>query len=564
MRRVFWHLALLPFLFASLRSLFPLSEENAVGIRFVDTATEAGIRAQLRCGGPEKKWIPEANGSGAAWLDYDNDGWLDLLIVNGSTIEQLSKIVSGKAPGSPHGGIYLYKNLRDGRFQDVTSEAGLANPYWGTGANAADYNNDGYTDILVTTIGVDLLYKNNSDGTFSGVGKSAGLSQKIAWHTGSAFGDYDNDGDLDLYVVGYVDAQSLPLDATPPVCQYRGLAVFCGPRDLKGERDLLYRNNGNGTFAEVTQEVGVNDSHAYYGFSAVFDDFNQDGKVDIFVANDSCPNYLYLNLGNGTFKEAGLTSGVALNVDGQVQANMGVAVGDYDNDGDIDLLTTTFSEDHFPLFEQQRSGFFEDVSFRVGLGTTTIPYLGWGCGFPDFDNDGDRDLWLANGHVYPTADMLSSTSYFQPLAVFENQGGKFSFVQSASPVPKNSYRGGCAGDFNNDGKIDLVVLPISGSPLLLANQTKTQHSWIGFKLRGRQSNLDGIGAQVRIEHCGQSQFDTSRNGGSYLSHNDPRLHFGLRSCTKLERVVITWPGGRVQELKDIKANQYVTVQEPSY
>ena len=369
MNRALLSLLLLLLLWVTSQNQFPNSKSNNNEISLQDVAAASGIRASLRCGGPDKPWIPEANGSGAAWLDYDNDGWMDLLIVNGSSMEELRKIVSGSAPQPQKEGVYLYRNLGNGHFQDVTTKAGLFNPYWGTGANAADYDNDGFVDILITTIGVDLLFRNNHNGTFSEVGKVAGLKQQISWHTGSAFGDYDGDGKLDLYIAGYVDIMALPLTAKPPVCRYNGIPVFCGPRGLKGEVDLLYHNNGDGTFKEVTREAGVTDSAAYYGFSAVFDDFNGDGKLDIFVANDSCPNYLYRNLGDGTFKEVALDSGVAFNADGRAQTNMGVAVGDYDNDGKIDLLTTTFSEDYFPLFHQKTPGFYEDISSSVGLRT---------------------------------------------------------------------------------------------------------------------------------------------------------------------------------------------------
>ena len=310
-------------------------------------------------------------------------------------------------------------------------------------------------------------------GRYSEVGKTAGLSQKVAWHTGSAFGDADSDGDLDLYVAGYVDPGALPWTGVAPVCQYKGLNVFCGPRNLRGEEDLFYRNNGNGTFTEATQSAGVADTNRYYGFAVLFEDLNGDGKPDLFVANDSCPNYLYLNTGNGTFKEAGLTSGVAMNGDGRTQANMGIASGDFDNDGDPDLLTTTFSEDYFPLFEQQKPGLYEDVTFRVGLGTSTVPYLGWAAGFADFDNDGDKDLWTANGHVYPTADALGTTSYLQPIAIFANHLGRFAPIASPSgSVAKQSFRGGCVGDFNDDGKVDIVALPVDGKPILLENRSQ--------------------------------------------------------------------------------------------
>ena len=537
-----------------------LTADSGAAFSFVDIAAQAGIKAEMVCGSPAKKWIFEANGSGVAVLDYDNDGLLDILIVNGSTMDRLAQILSGNTPPAPKGAIYLFRNLGNGQFEDVTAKSGLFNPYWGTGANATDFNNDGYTDILVTTIGVDLLFRNNGNGTFTEVGKAAGLSQEIQWHTGSAFGDYDNDGKPDLYIVGYVDIRSLDLRGAPKVCNYRGLPGFCGPLNLKGAPDILYHNNGNGRFADVTVRAKVVDAPARYGFSVVFEDFNQDGKPDIFVANDSGANYLYLNAGDGTFRESALGSGVAFNSNGQSQANMGTAVGDYDNDGNIDLLTTTFSEDYFPLFRQTAPGFFDEVSAAAGLSAVTVPYLGWACGFTDFDNDGERDLWVANGHVYPNADKLGSTTYLQPFSVFKNRRGHFSEVPLG--LPKNSYRGACTGDFRNNGQMDLVVLPISGAPLLLSNRTANHNPWIGFRLEGTRSNRDALGTRVRIEACGHLQFDTVRNGGSYLSRNDPRLHFGLGSCGTVEQASIVWPSGKRQVLKNLPINRYLTLREP--
>jgi hypothetical protein len=532
-------------------------------IHFEDVAAQSGIHAQMRCGGPEKKWIPEANGSGAAWLDYDGDGLLDLLIVNGSSMDDLRLIVAGKIPAVRPGSLYLYRNLGNGHFEDVTERAGLRNPYWGTGVAVADINNDGHPDILVTNIGVDLLFRNSGDGTFSEIGREAGLSRKIAWHTGAAFGDYDGDGKLDLYVAGYVDLAVLHFGAPPPLCNYRGIPGFCGPQGLQGEADILYHNEGHAKFADVTEKAGVKDKGLYHGFSVVFGDFNQDGKIDIFVANDSDPNYLYLNRGNGVFEEAGLPSGVAFGGDGRTQSNMGVAVGDIDNDGLVDLMTTTFSEDYFPLFKQQSPGFFEDVSAQVGLANATLPWVGWACGFTDLDNDGHKDLWMANGHVYPKADMLASTSYLQPLAVFANREGKFVRVPEAlEGGRKGSYRGGCAGDFNNDGKIDLLMLPIAGAPLLLENKTESRFHWLGIALHGRAGNPNGIGAQIRIEYCGHTQFEIVRNGGSYLSVDDPRVHFGLGSCSKVGRLSIRWPGGRQQVLENLSADRYLPIEEP--
>ena len=555
-------LALTPcFLALIVLLILPGLEANS-GISFRNVAPEAGLDAQLRCGGEEKKWIFEVNGSGAAWLDYDNDGWLDLLLVNGSTVEELRRILAGKPVSNSQGGVFLYRNLGTGRFEDVTSDSGLSNPFWGTGANAADFDNDGHLDILITTIGLDLLYRNNGDGTFTEISKAAGLSRDVAWHTGSSFGDYDGDGHLDLYIAGYLDIHAISLEepvSTP--CEYKGLSVFCGPLELKGEKDILYHNNADGTYTDVTAKAGVEDASARFGFGVVFEDFNEDDKVDIFIANDSGPNYLYNNLGDGQFEESGLTDGVAFNADGDGQADMGIATGDYDNDGKLDIVTTTFSDDYFPFFKRYSSGFFEDSSFDVGLTEVTTPLLGWACSFADLDNDGDKDLWFANGHVYSEINKVSSSTYFQPFSVFENRKWRF-YPAGRASMPENSYRGGAQADFNNDGRMDVVVLPIAGTPVLLENDSKTVHRWLGFRLKGKQSNRDGIGAEVQIEHCGEVQFDRVRNGGGYLSRNDGRLHFGLGSCGKVDRVVVRWPQGKVQILEDVATDQYVTVVEP--
>lgn len=537
------------------------SEPAKAPLRFVDIAAEAGITARISHGGPAKDWIAEANGSGVAVLDYDNDGWMDILIVSGASMPELRRIVAGQTSPAAAQRIYLYRNLAGNKFDDVTEKSGLTCPYWGAGANAADYDNDGDVDILITTIGLDLLYRNDGEGTFTEVGEEAGLKQAPAWHTGSSFGDFDADGDLDLYVAGYLELETLPMPNKAPVCDYRGLGVFCGPLKLGAANDVLYRNNGNGTFTDITEGAGLLRARPAPGFTPVFEDFNQDGKLDIFVSNDSSPNFLYVNQGGGTFTEDALAAGLGYNADGKKQADMGVAVGDYDSDGDLDIFTTTFSEDYFPLFEQQAPGIYEDVSFQVGLRNETMPYLGWGCGFSDLDNDGDRDLWVANGHVYPTAGKLATTTYQQPISVLENRAGRFdASPQAVKAAPANSYRGAASADFDNDGKIDLLLLPIDGSPVLLRNDTQTQNSWLGLRLEARQGNRESIGARVEIVYCGKKQFDTVRNGGGYASRSDPRVHFGLGRCGQAARVTVRWPEGRESVFEDVEVNQWVKLR----
>lgn len=528
-------------------------------IRFEEGAAAAGIQAILKSGTPDKRWIPEANGTGVALLDYDADGWIDMLFVGGSTIDALRQMLAGE-PAASMSGVYLYRNLRNGRFEDVTASAKLAIPYWATGANAADYDSDGDLDILITAIGLDLLFRNQGDGTFSEVGMKAGLSRKIAWHTGSTFGDYDADGDIDLFIAGYVSPQVVSPSGPPPVCNYRGLPVFCGPKELEGEHDVLYRNNGDGTFSDVTAQAGVRESSPRYGFGAAFYDFDRDRKLDLFVANDSGANYLYINQGDGTFRESGVERGVGLSADGRSQANMGIAIGDYDNDGDTDILTTTFSEDYFPLFEQRTAGMFEEVSFGAGLGQVTIPWVGWSCGFADFDNDGDQDLWTANGHVYPTAEALGGTTYLQPLGLLVNNQGKF-FPGSRMFLPPGSYRGGATADLNNDGRIDLVIVPVDGAPLVLWNRSNEQRSWITITVSSEKS-AEALGAAVRIDACGKKQYASIFNGGGYLSRNDSRVHFGLGSCGIVSELAVVWPDGKERRMAKVAAGSQITVRRP--
>jgi enediyne biosynthesis protein E4 len=541
-------------LLASGVALVASSEEK---LAFTDVAAQAGIHAVMRCGGAEKRWIPEANGSGAAWLDYDNDGLPDLLIVNGGTMPQLREILAGKRPEAARGSVYLFHNLGNGRFEDVTEKAGLSDPYWGTGANAADFDNDGFTDILITNIGVDLLYRNNGNGTFTEVGRQAGLPQNSEWHTGSAFGDFDNDGKLDLFITGYIDLHAMSFAEPAPVCDYFGQHTFCGPIGLPGTRPRLYRNNGNGTFTDVTQSSGIAAAPPAHGVTAVTGDFNGDGKLDIFVANDSDPNLLFLNNGNFKFKEAALDSGLAYNADGRVQSNMGIAAGEFGRSGRLDVLTTTFNKDYFPLFRQNKSGTFEEIAAAAGIATVTSKFLGWACGLTDFSNSANHDFWSANGHVYPT-----DKDYLEPITIFRSMGHRASLIYAFPGAPNNSYRGGATADFDNDGKIDLVILPISGNPVLLRNETLNRNAWLGVTLRGTRSNWDAIGAKVTLEACGQKQFEEERNGGSYISHNDSRIHFGLGSCSKIDRLSVQWPSGTLQVLDSAPLNRYIVVEEP--
>ncbi len=531
-------------------------------LRFVDITAESGITAKVSHGGSGKEWIAEANGSGAGALDFDNDGWIDVIILSGASMDDLRIIVKGGRPDALKSRLYLYRNLGNGKFADVTAKSGLEVRFWPTGVAAADYDNDGNVDILITAIGSDSMFRGAGDGTFAEVGKRAGISQRTAWHTGGAFGDYDNDGDLDLYIAGYLDLSKLPFDEKAPVCRYRGLNVFCGPMGLAAADDILYRNKGDGTFEDVSAAAGTARAKPSYGFTPVWEDLDQDGDLDLLVTNDSAPNFLFVNNGDGTFAEDALARGIAYNADGKQQADMGVAVGDYDGDGDVDILTTTFADDYFPLFEQASPGYFEDVSFRTGLVEPTMPLLGWSAGFADLDNDGDLDLWTVNGHVYPSAGELSTTEYQQSIAVFENRGSKFAQVGAPTVgAPKRSYRGGLAADFNNNGRVDLLAIPVDGSPILLENRSAGDASWIGFILRSRRTNAEAVGAHVEVSHCGQRTVRFVRGGGGYASRDDPRPHFGLGQCKAVEQVAVTWPDGAVTTTKEPPLNQWVLIKD---
>lgn len=525
-------------------------------VTFADVAAKAGLQDVIVSGGPKKNYVLEVNGSGACWIDYNNDGAMDLYLVNGATLAQLQ----GKQP--PRTTNHLYKNNGNGTFTDVTAVAGVPGKGWGFGCAAADYDNDGHTDLLVTNFGPNILYRNRGDGTFLDVTAKAGIGGGNIWHAGPAFGDYDRDGHLDIFVPGYLDFNIQNPEFK--TCEFAGVKVHaCGPLGYRGAPDALYRNNGDGTFTDVTAKAGVADRGAYFGFQAIFEDFDNDGHPDIFVANDSNPNYLYENKGNGTFEEIGVPAGVAYSADGKEMSSMGVAVADYDHDGFMDIFITTFANDNYVLFHND-GGVFTDVSYPSGIGEATIPHLGWATAFFDYDNDGHPDLFCANGHVYPEMDAGGRERYRQPLQLFKNlANGKFverSKESGFAALPPQSARGGSYADFDNDGDLDLVISVMDGKPQLLENRGGSKGNWLSIRLEGTKSNRMGIGARVKVTAGGVVQHASLRAGESYLSGNDPRLHFGLGDA-KEASVVVTWPGGLVQEIGKISANQRTTIRE---
>ena len=536
-------------------------------IVFLDESKAAGLTTwHHTMGTPQKNYIIETTGSGVALLDYDNDGWLDIYMVNGSTFDA----ETGKTT-PPHAA--LFHNNHDGTFTDVAEAAGVTNDRWGFGVAVGDYDNDGWPDLYVTNYGGNRLYHNNHDGTFTDVAEKAGVTLGN-WSTGPTFGDYDGDGRLDLFVPGYVhwDMNHLPPAPNPNenamnYCQFRGVAVMCGPRGLRGEGDHLFHNNGDGTFTDVSEKAGVSDKNHYYGFTSVFVDLNNDGKVDLLVADDSTPNYLYINKGDGTFKDISYSSGFALNQDGHETANMGMAVGDYRNNGLLDLYTGTFSDDYKPLFRNGGRGLFTEIAPQMGMAQFTYPFLTWSTEFIDYDNDGWKDLLAVNGHVYPQVDHHNwGTSFAQRPFLFHNiHGEKFELVPAvegtglADVIPG---RGAAFGDLFNDGKIDVVINCIDHTPVLLRNVNPDHHHWVELQLiGGPKSPRDAVGATAYLTAGGMRQRGDVMSGGSYESSNDQRLHFGLGEAKTAEKLEIHWPSGAVEQVKLPGIDRIYTIKE---
>jgi enediyne biosynthesis protein E4 len=551
---------------------------------FQDITKEAGLSGWIhKMGVPQKDFIIETNGSGVCLIDYDNDGWLDIYLVNGSTFNALD----GKED-PPHAA--LFRNNHDGTFTDVTQKAGVANDRWGYGCSVADYDNDGWPDLYVGNYGQNRLYHNDHNGTFTDKAETAGVALGN-WSPGSSWGDYDGDGLVDLYVTGYVhfDRNNLPIAGTKAVgyanCQYRGAAVNCGPRGLPGEPDHLFHNNGDGTFTDVTKKAGVEDKDRYYGFAAIFVDINGDGKPDLVVGNDSEPNYLYINKGDGTFDDQSYVSGFALNKDGREIASMGIAAGDYENNGLIDFFVTDFGDDYKVLFHNDGDVSFTDLSYKAGIAQTTIPFVGWGDGFLDYDNDGWLDLFETNGHVYPQVDQHDwGTTFAERPLLFHNV--PLSAIAPASATAKSAAtskergfeyikpvkgtglavvvpgRGAAFGDLFNDGKIDVVINPVDGPPVLLKNVNPDHHHWVEMKLVGNgKSPKDATCATVFLKANGMRMRQDVLSSGSYISSNDKRPHFGLGDATEAGTAEIHWPSGKVENVKLPAVDRIYTIEE---
>ncbi len=517
------------------------------GIKFVHTSA------------PEKKYIVESMSGGVLLIDYDRDGWLDIYFTNAPTVEMALKNEKSKSQ--------LYHNNGNGTFTDVTDKAGVGFPGYAMGGAVADFNNDGFPDMYITCLGGNVLYKNNGDGTFSDVTKQAGVADG-RWSAGAAFGDYDGDGFLDLFVANYVDFKlnDLPGFGSLPTCKFRGVDVQCGPRGLKGAGDSFFRNNGNGTFTEISKQLGMDDPQGFYGMQPIFSDFGNTGKLDLYIANDSTPNFFYRNLGNGKFADEGLISGTAVSGDGSEQGSMGVAVGDYLHSGKFAIYVTNFVDEYNTLYRNNGNYDFTDVSFNAKIAQPTRPYVGWGTGFFDLDNDTWLDLFVVNGHVYPQMDQISSgAKYKQGKLLFMNQGNSTfcnATTQGGSAITElRVSRGAAFGDLDNDGDVDIVVEDLDSSPMILNNEGDKTNHWVNLELAAKQGNPLAIGARIKVTTGNITQTEEIRSGSSYLSQNDLRVHFGLGKAKKIDLIEIRWNSGKVETIKDVAVDKFYAILE---
>ncbi len=528
--------------------------------QLTDITQKTGIKF-VHISAPEKKYIVESMSGGVVVIDYDRDGWPDLFFPNSPTVEMALKGEDARSA--------LYHNNRDGTFTDVTAKAGVGRSGFAMGGAVGDYNNDGWPDLYVTGLGGNVLYRNNGDGTFTDVTKLAGVADG-RWSTGAAFGDYDGDGLVDLMVTNYVDFKwnDLPTFGKSATCKYRSIEVQCGPRGLKGAGDSLFHNNGDGTFSDVSKAAGVDDKAGYFGLGVVWSDLENTGRPDIYVANDSGPNYLYRNQGGGVFRDIGLESGTSVSGEGSEQGSMGLAIGDYNHTGRFSIYVTNFAEEYNALYVNDGEGNFRDVSYDAGVALPTIPYVKWGAAFVDLDNDGWVDLFSVNGHVYPQVDTLETGArYKEPKNLMMNErNGTFCNAgeqAGMAPMRPEASRGLAAVDLDNDGNVDLVVGNIGGVPTILHNEGVAGAHWVSFELAGTKSNRLGLGARVTIKAGGMTQTDEVRSGGSYLSQNDLRVHFGLGSANVIASVGVRWPSGTVDTMKNVPADSFYSVLEGS-
>jgi len=558
-------------------TVFPSSANPSLPFEFIDVTASAGLSAARNIFGSatDKQFLLEEMGCGAAFFDYDNDGWLDIFLVNGTSLDP--------AVRDPRPTSYLFRNNRNGTFTDVTAKAGLPRSGWGQGCCVGDYDNDGFDDLFVSYFGRNVLYHNNGNGTFTDVSEKAGVAGSAErWGAGCCFLDYDRDGRLDLFVANYVnfDPAHAPKPGEAMYCHYNEIAVPCGPQGFAGGTNILYRNRGDGTFEDVSEQSGIArprgpasmvfvnknwQPSGSYGMGVASADFDNDGWPDIYVACDSAPSLLYHNNHDGTFREVAVPAGCALDENGVALSGMGVGVADYDGDGRLDIARTNFSEQVTTLYHNYGNGAFEDASIRAGLGVNR-KYLGFGVGFFDFDNDGWKDLLVANGHVYSQiADRKLHLSYKEPKVLYRNLGnGRFEDVSSkvGSAIREENLGRGCAfGDFDNDGDVDVLINNLDGPPTLLRNDGGNKNNWIMIKCVGTRSNRSGIGTRVRVTSNERSQIGEVMSGSSYYSQSDLRLHFGLAKATKVSSIEVSWPSGLKESFKDVPANQLLVVQE---